>query len=228
MVSSTLKVNLSRITLILALLGLSSNVYAARKKYLVKMKDGKATPSLATKWSKVEGGFEFEIDTDAEVAKGKKATTEMVKASVEKKLAKRLKLSVDIVSDNKILIKYSGEEETLMKRLSKTRIKSSGVKIALMNKGSSGGIRANKISRKPKSGEVKASFISMDEAKGEMNVFIYALGPDGVPEGIKPSKQLTIKAPKKIMKKLKKDDDLFFEPVRLEGNAWTVKSVKLK
>ena len=220
---------LTRLLLIFAILGLSSEVYAARKKYLVKVKGDKVTPLLATKWSKVDGGYEFEIDTDAEVAKGKKATAAIVKASVEKKLSKKLGLTVDVVSETTILIKYDGDEAKLMKRLSRTRIKaSSGVTIAMEGKGSSGGIRANRISRKPKDGEVKASFISMDTRRREMKVFIYAIGPSGVPEGIKPSKQLTLRTPRKFKSTLKKDDELFFEPVRLDGNAWTVKAIHLK
>ena len=206
---------------------LSSSAFAQRMRYLVHYKNDKPVAQLATKWSKIQGGYEFSLDTSKEVAKGTTVTAEMVKNSIEKRL-KRSGMEVEAKDKATVLIKFSGDEKEFWQTISKSRIKASNVQIAMDSSGSSGGIRANKISRKPKAGEVKASFISMNSQSQTMEVFVYAVGPDGIPAAIKPSKKLKIAAPKGLKKDIKKDDEFFFQPVRLEGDAWNVKSISFK
>lgn len=206
---------------------LSSSAFAQRMRYLVNYQNDKPVAQLATKWSKIEGGYEFTLDTSKEVAKGTTVTADIVKNSIEKRL-KRSGMEVEAKDKATVLIKFSGDEKEFWQTVSKSRIKASNVQIAMDGSGSSGGIRANKISRKPTAGEVKASFISMDTKNQTMEVFVYAVGPDGIPAAIKPSKKLKITAPKGFKKDINKDDELFFKPVRLEGDAWNVKSISFK
>jgi hypothetical protein len=195
-------------------------------RYLVKYQDDKPTPQLATKWTKTEGGYEFKLDTTLEVAKDKKVNAEMVKTSIERRL-KRKGMTIEISGDDTVTITFKGDEEKFWKTLSRARVKASNVQIAMEAGGSSGGIRANKISRKPKAGEIRASYISMNKDKGYIEVFVYAVGPDGIPAAIKPSKKLKVKAPKG-MKPMKKDDILYIKPIRLEGETWSTKGISLK
>lgn len=221
------RVKILKSILIVSALLLSSSAFAKRMRYLVNYKNDKPVAQLATKWSKVEGGYEFSLDTSKEVAKGTTVTADIVKNSIEKKL-KKSGMEVEAKNKDTVLIKFSGDEKEFWQTISKSRIKASNVQIAMDGAGSSGGIRANKISRKPKAGEVKASFISMDANSQTMEVFVYAVGPDGIPASIKPSKKLKIAAPKGLKKDIKKDDELFFKPVRLEGDAWNVKGISFK
>lgn len=213
--------------LLLAAIGIATTATAKPMRYLVKYKDGTPTSQLATKWTKVEGGYEFSLDTTLEVSKGKTVNAEMVKASIEKRL-KRKGMSIETEGEDKLKISFSGDEEKFWKTLARARIKASKVQIAMENNGSSGGIRANTIARKPKEGEVRGSFISADRKKQQVEVFIYSVGPDGIPAAIKPSKTLRIKTTAKDVDELKKDDVIYFRPIRLDGDAWSVKEISLK
>ena len=215
-------------TIVITVLSMISTLaLAKRMRYLIKYKDNKPVAQLATKWTKIDGGYEFTLDEKLEVANGKTVNAEMVKASIEKRI-KRKGMTIEVKSQNTLKITFNGDENDFWKTLSRARIKASNVQIAMDGSGSSGGIRANKIARQPRAGEVRASFISMDPKTGEMEVFVYAVGPDGIPAAIKPSKKLRIKTPKGMKNKLKKDDIVYFRPIRLDGESWSTKGITFK
>jgi len=204
----------------------AANAQQNAQPFLISIEDGRPTAQLAKSWRKVsDQEYEFVLDTSQEVARGRPVTAEFVKSSLEARLGQTHGVSVKEKSESVVVVSFRGDEMDFLRQISQTRIRARrNVELALESSVSSGGLRANKIARGPENGEVKATFVSIDN--GIMTVFVVQLGQEGVPPAIRPSRQVRIRVPNPdALGKLNRDDDLFFQPVRFKDNVWQVKSV---
>ncbi|SMF67079.1 hypothetical protein [Pseudobacteriovorax antillogorgiicola] len=142
---------------------------AAQGKTLFKYKKKEIKPVLAESVNKLsDGKYEIKLKANQQV-QGKDLTPELVKQSVEGKLKKSLKTEVTKVDDRTVHITFDGQEETFLKRLSKTRIKArKSVSLALDSSVSDGGIRA-KTGKDPASDDeikIKVTKVTADQVEG--------------------------------------------------------------
>lgn len=209
------------------ILGGSGQSYASTD-FLITLEDGKPVAQLAKSWRKLaDNKYEFTLDQSKEVGRNRPVQATYVKSSLEARLGQSLGVSVNEKSEAVVEVSFRGDEREFLKQVAQTRIRARrNVELALESSVSSGGFRANKVARAPSNGEVKASVVTID--KGVMTVFVYQVGQEGVPASIRTSRQLKIRIPERAeLSQLKRDDDVFFKPVRLKDGVWQVKSVSL-
>ena len=104
---------------------LLSGQLSASSAYLFTYKANKITPALAKSVTRVsDSSYRVNLDTSKKV-EGASLTAEMVKNSLEAKLAKMLGLQAKITNPSTLTLSFKGSEKKFLTRVSRTKISKS-------------------------------------------------------------------------------------------------------
>ena len=207
----------SLVMLVAATFSVSEVALAKRVRTLIVMDGSTPEPGLAKSWKASPGKIEFTLDTTKEIKKGETVNFEAVKTTLEKRM-KKYKAEVS-GSGSSVILSYKGDEADVLKKLSKTKIKSAKkVALAMQSSMSDSGIRAKTSDRDPKAGEVKA--VVSKSKGGQTRVTIAKVGA-GV-KGFKVGTPVRLKTPSF---KGKPTQTVFFKPIKKVGKEWEVKDI---
>jgi hypothetical protein len=201
----------------------TTSLHASEAKTLITYDGVKASPGLATSWKKSKGNYTFVLNKKADIGQGPKSLSDVVKSSLESKLAASNGVKVTIKGADTVIVAYTGDEKAFLTAVGKTRIRAEqNVEIAMESTVSGGGIRAKTSERGPEDGEVKGTVIN---SKGE-SVLIRVITASAKAQalGIKDGDRVEVKQTYTAVK----GDPVFFTPTVKVGNAWSVSSIANK
>ena len=202
----------------------ATQAMARAPKTLIVSKGGEMKPGLAKSWEKVSAGkYKFELDTSHKLKGDKDLTPEIVKASLESKLASKYGLKATPEGTTAVMVEFKADadENEVLKKIARTRIRAKSVQLALETSVSEGGIRAKTADRAPVAGEVKATVLKV---KGST-----------ITVRVTASEAKAMKAGKKY--KVTKPDDfetakkeiIFFMPSKKgKSKVWLIKAGSMK
>ena len=200
---------------------IASIAIAAPLKTLITFDGGKPGPGLAKSWKKGKSSYDFTLDLNAEIG-GDKLTQDAVKSTLESKLGDTNGVKVTPKGKDAVTVAFTGDENSFLDALSKTKIRSNkGAEVAMESTVSQGGIRAKTAERDPADGEVKGDVLKI--AGDTVTLRVTNSSPKATAQGIKAGDKVQIKAAGFTGKPHTK---IFFMPGPKQGDVWSATAVK--